>query len=560
VSNSYEQSLRDIHSKERSILPGTARSGYAIALTYPNRYHVAMSNLGFLSVYRLLAERFDVSAERATLPDPKDEHALRTSGRPIRTIESQRDLRSKDAILFSISFENDYINVLKILSLSGIPVRSSDRADGHPLVGAGGVAMMINPEALSPFVDFFALGEAEGLTDELSETLVGAKQGGLSREETLEELAEIPGIYVPTHFSVSYAPSGVVDRIENLRGRAHRVPVRRLDDFDTAPFCSPLVSDDTEFSDMLLVEMGRGCPYNCAFCGTKTVYGKVRHRRATDVIADMEGGADIARRVGLVGPAVAAHPEFLSILRHVQKGGTGLGLPSIRTESLDDDGIRLLAELGVKTITLAPETGSEGLRAKLGKGISDEEIIDLAVRAVDNGIIQFRLYFLIGVPGETQDDRDGIVDLVKRIHHQVRSGTGGKKRVGRITASINPLVPKPHTPLMWMAMAEPKELMTQIRALTGRLKKIGGVTTIYEPPKWSYIQCLLARGDRRVADILEVALENNENWNAAMKQTPINPDFYVLRERDEHETFPWDILDYDIDTPHLYSRYRKIIS
>jgi radical SAM superfamily enzyme YgiQ (UPF0313 family) len=179
---------------------------------------------------------------------------------------------------------------------------------------------------------------------------------------------------------------------------------------------------------------------------------------------------------------------------------------------------------------------------------------------VDAGITQFRLYFLIGVPGETQEDRDGIVDLVKRIQHQAREKTGGKRRVGRITASINPLVPKPHTPLMWMAMEEPRELLSRIRTLSGRLKKIGGVATIYEPPKWSYLQCLLARADRRVADILEAALLSDENWNAAMRKTPVNPDFYVLRERDENETFPWEILDYGIDTSSLFSRYRKITS
>ena len=560
MSGSYEQHLRDIAGGERSILTTGSGGGYRIALVYPNRYHVAMSNLGFLSVYRLLAERYDVNVERATLPDPKDERSLKTSGNPIRTIESQRDLRSIDAILFSISFENDYINVLKILRLSSIPIRSSDRTEGHPLVGAGGVAMMINPEALSPFIDFFALGEGEGLTDELTETLAAAKRGGLSREETLEELAEISGVYVPSHFAVSYDASGVVEAIENLRGRPNRVPVRRLDEFNAAPFCSPLVTDATEFSDMLLVEMGRGCPYSCAFCGTKTVYGKVRHRPAEDIIEDIQRGATIAGRVGLLGPAVASHPDFISILRHIEGTGADLGLPSIRTETLDDDGIRLLAKLGVKTITLAPETGTEHLRRKLGKAIRDEEIMELVVRAVDVGIMQFRLYFLIGVPGETQDDRDGIVDLVKKIQHRVRTTTAGTKKVGRITASINPLVPKPHTPLMWMAMTEPKELMTRIRTLSKRLEKIGGVTVIYEPPKWSYLQCLLARADRRVADILEAALDADENWNAAMRKTPVNPDFYVLRERDEHETFPWDILDYGIDTSGLYARYRKIIS
>lgn len=560
MSDSYEQTLRDIAARERSILTGTKSGGYEIALAYPNRYHVAMSNLGFLSVYRMLAERFDVDVERATLPDPKEERALKASGKPVRTIESRKDIRTTDSILFSISFENDYINVLKILNLSGIPVRASDRSDGHPLMGAGGVAMMINPEALSPFMDFFALGEGEGLVDELVEVLREAKYRGSTREETLEELAEIPGVYVPSHFAVTYDASGVIDRIDNLKDRPNRIPVRRLDDLDAASFCSPLVTDDTEFSDMLLVEMGRGCPYSCAFCGTKTVYGRVRNRPAGDIITDIKRGEGLAGRVGLVGPAVASHPDFISILRHIEGAGTGLGLPSIRTESLDDDGVRLLAELGVKTITLAPETGTERLRKRLGKAIDDQEIMNLAFRAVDAGITQFRLYFLIGIPGETQEDRDGIVDLVKKIQHQVKAGTEGKKRVGRITASINPLVPKPHTPLMWMAMEEPKELMTRIRVLEKRLSKVGGVSTIYEPPKWSYLQCLLARGDRRVADILEAALLNDENWNAAMRNTTINPDFYVLREREEGETFPWEILDYGIDKSSLYSRYTKITS
>ena len=329
MSGSYEQTLRNLAREERSVLESTRGGGYKIILAYPNRYHVAMSNLGFLSVYRMLAERFDVSVERATLPDPKDERALRAAGKPIRSIESQKDLRTFDSILFSISFENDYINVLKILHIAGLPVRASDRTDGHPLIGAGGVAMMINPEALAPFIDFFALGEGEGLIDEVCDDLIAAKRRGLSREETLEELAEIPGVYVPTHFRVTYGADGVIDRIENLKGRSNRVPVRRLDDFHTAPFCSPLVTSGTEFSDMFLVEMERGCPYNCAFCGTKTVYGKVRHRPGGDVIRDIERGAELTSRVGLVGPSVASHPDFISILRHIEKTGMDLGLSLI---------------------------------------------------------------------------------------------------------------------------------------------------------------------------------------------------------------------------------------
>lgn len=530
------------------------------AVIYPNRYAVGMSNLGFLSVFARAAETFNVAAERAFLPEPVHESTLKKAGKPVLTLESRRGLREMDLLLFSISFENDYLNVLKILGLSGIALRSRARDKGYPLIGAGGAAVQINPETISPFIDFFALGEGEELMPSIMGLIrdMGGRHG--DRRDVLDALSRIEGIYVPEHFEATYDGRGRLASFGSVTGGRDRVTVQRTADLAGMSLCSPIVSKDAEFSDMLLVEIERGCPFGCAFCVASALYAPVRMRPEGDIVSDVDTGMTLTKTVGLLGPAVSSHPGLIRILERIKQGGGSVGLPSIRTELLTDEGIGLLSALSVRTLTIAPEAGTERVRRIIGKTMSDEEILGLVQRAAAAGITSVRTYFLVGMPGQNDSDIQAIADLAKRIRHTIIAATRGGGRTGRVTVSLTPLVPKPHTPLQWMAMAERKDLSKDIARIQSALRGIGGISVVFEPPKWSFIQALLARGDRRVADILESAATHDEDWNAAFRETPVNPDFYVMRERDEDELFPWDFIDIGLDKKKLLARYQRIMT
>jgi radical SAM superfamily enzyme YgiQ (UPF0313 family) len=289
------------------------------------------------------------------------------------------------------------------------------------------------------------------------------------------------------------------------------------------------------------------------------LYSPVRMRPEADILSDIEAGMKLSGTVGLLGPAVSSHPGLIRILERIREREGSVGLPSIRTELLTDEGIKLLSDLSVKTLTIAPEAGTERVRRMIGKMMSDDEILGLVHRASEAGITSVRVYFLVGMPGETEADIRAVSDLAKRIRHTIIAATRGSGRAGKVTVSLTPLVPKPHTPLQWMPMGDRKTLSKKITQIQSALRGVGGISVIYEPPKWSYIQALLARGDRRVADILEAAAARDGDWAAAFRDTPINPDFYVQRERDEDERFPWDFIDLGLDKQKLHARYKKIM-
>jgi len=556
--SSYERHLIELLKRERGLRP--SGGGFSAAVIYPNRYAVGMSNLGFLSVFRRAAEIPDVAAERAFFPDPVHESALRRAAKPILTIESRRPLREMDLLLFSVSFENDYINLLSMLGLSGIPLHSHRRDKGYPLIGAGGAAIQINPETISSFVDFFALGEGEELTPEVITAVMDAGGPGADRRDVLDALGSVEGVYVPAHFEADYDDRGRLASFRHVSGERDRVTVRKGTDLSGLSLSSPIVSADTEFSDMLLVEMERGCPFACAFCVASALYAPVRMRPERDIISDIESGASLSTIVGLLGPAVSSHPGLIRVLERIKEQGGSVGLPSIRTELLIDEAISLLSELSAKTLTIAPEAGTERIRRIIGKTMSDGQILDLVGRAATAGIMNVRLYFLVGLPGETDDDIDGIPDLAKRIRHTLIAATRGAGKIGRITVSLTPLVPKPHTPLQWMGMEDKKSLSAKIGRIRSTIGKVGGISVIFEPPKWSYVQALLSRGDRRVGDILERAVTGNADLNAVFRETPVNPDFYVTRPRDDDELFPWDFIDVGYDKKRLLDRYKKIMA
>ena len=398
-----------------------------MALAYPNRYYTAMSNLGFQTVYQLFHDQPQTLCERAFWPDSEDLAEYRRTGTPLLTLESQQPLRTFDILAFSISYENDYPHLLQMMELAGIPLGSQERKERDPLVMAGGATVLMNPEPLAEFVDFFVIGEAEVIAAPLVRALREGKIRGKAKEELLDELATLEGVYVPAFYTCTYRPEGTVEsRIptKNAPARVKRVWLKNLNDFLTA---SSLLTPHTELSDIYLLELSRGCRRGCRFCASCYTYFPHRVRDGSllekKALSDSGPGA----KVGLVGAEISDYPGLLPLGRGVLRSLRTLSFSSLRVDSLTPELADLVCDSGQKTVTLAPEAGSERMRRIIGKGFTEKEIIRAAEILTDRGVRSFRLYFMIGLPGESAEDIDAIVELTKKIRHHILETSRGKK-------------------------------------------------------------------------------------------------------------------------------------
>jgi radical SAM superfamily enzyme YgiQ (UPF0313 family) len=522
-----------------------------VAVVYPNQYAVAMASLGFLSIYRMLNAMGHVLCERAFLPDDRE-----SVDAPIRTMESGRLLSEFDCIAFSISFENDYENILTILKKAGLPLPSASRGASLPLIMAGGVACFLNPEPLSLFFDCFLLGEAETLLDPFFTAFDPRRD---RREMLLDLSRNIPGLYVPGFYADTYNNDDTLRSltpIEDVPDKVRRAYTPDLEHWDTS---SPVLTPENSFNDAFLVEVSRGCPHGCRFCSAGFVYRPYRHRSATRLIQNIEKGARLSGKIGLVGAAVSDLPELKALCAEGRKQDLQLGFSSLRADALDEETIGALKAGRLKTATIAPETGSQRMRQVINKGLDEATILTAAEKLVEGGIPNLKLYFMVGLPTETDEDVAAIVDLVKKIKDRFLRSSRVRGRMGNITVSLNSFVPKPVTPFQWVAMDEKDSLQTKIRKIKTGLKKTPNVRVHADMPRWVLIQGLLARGDRRVAAILRTVHKNNGNWPRTLKSSPINASFFLHRERLKEEIFPWDFIDHGIDRGFLWNEYQRAL-
>ena len=505
-----------------------------VALVYPNQYKVGMSNLGFQSVYALLNRLPDVVCERAFLPEPDENQ----SG-PLRSLESGRPLLDFDCIAFSLSFENDYPNVLKLFDMAGLPLPSASRGASLPLVLAGGVACFLNPEPLAPFFDCFLFGEAETLIQPFFNRFDPAAE----RRPLLRDLARsLPGVYVPSFYKERYHDDGTLaafDPCEEVPASIKRVYAPDLAGEDTH---TVVHTAHTSFDDAHLIEVSRGCPHGCRFCGAGFIYRPPRVRSCGQILRDMRDGAKRSQKIGLMGTAVSDLPDLKTICEAARERDLQLGFSSLRADALDEDLVAALKAGRLKTATIAPETGSERMRRVVNKGLTETDILTAVRLLVDGGIPNLKLYFMVGLPTETDADVAEIAGLVKKIKHAFLASSRPKGHMGTITVSVNAFVPKPFTPFQWTAMDEVAAIKRKIASLKTALKKVSNVRLHADVPRWAHIQALLSRGDRRVAQLLAGAHANNGNWPQTFKASPVNPAFFVHRERDHTERLPWDLL------------------
>ncbi len=498
-----------------------------IALIYPNSYYLGMSNLGIHAIYGLLNSYPNVVCERVFWE--KGHKNLPSS------IESQRPLADFSVLAFSVSYELDYFNIVSILKAGGIPLYAADRDERHPLVIAGGPCVTANPMPLSPFFDCLCIGEAEPILPAMLPVLFESISG--ERDELLKALASLPGVYVP---ALPAETPVVRQRAENL------------DDFATN---SVILTPDTELGSLYLIEVERGCPWSCRFCLVNTAFAPMRCRSVDKLINQAGEGLRHRRRIGLVGPAVADHPQIKEILDNLRRMGAELSISSLRIGSLSSDILKKMAEGKAHTITIAPEAGSRRLRRLINKNISDDDILKAIDKVAEIEIRQLKLYFMLGLPSETDEDIEDIIKLTlaaKDIINQRQSST-------RLTLNIAPFVPKAGTPFQWLPIASLPTLNRRLSLLKSRLPT-KGIKIKAESPAWSRIQGVLARGDARLAEVLanieEVTLSG---WRKAVEKCQLDIDYYVNQRWDTTQRLPWAVIDSGTKPEHLKSELEKAL-
>ncbi len=528
---------------------------YRVALVYPNNYHQGMSNLGFLSVYQLLNNRDDCLCERVFLPDASDLIEHQRSGYPLVSLESQRPLAEFDLIAFSISFENDYLTLPTIFELSKLPLFARQRTGAQPLVLFGGVCAFLNPEPLAEIVDLVAVGEAEPILPELLPALIN---GAASKAERLAQLSQLPGIYVPTAYRVDYQTDGRIKTISPQTSAPVQVRRQYLADLDVSASRSFIQTQTTEFGDMALTEVSRGCSRGCRFCAAGYIYLPPRERALENLLGQVDEGLCQRKKIGLVGAAVADHTQVELLQQGILEKGGQVSVSSLRLDALTAEEVASLKESGHKTVAIAPEAGSQRMRDLINKGIDETQILSAVQLLADGDIFNLKLYFLIGLPDEEQTDLQEMVALAEKVRLIWREAGRARGRMGRVTLSVNPFIPKPFTPLQWAGMESEKSLKKKIRFLRSAVSRMPNTDLISESIRAAVLQAFLSRGDRRLAELLP-DLAQGGNLKQLCKKHRLEFDFYVTRQRSDGELFPWEIIDQGIRRDYLWQEYQRAL-
>ena len=533
---------RDLLSKEVGYVRKPHGGRLRVALAFPNTYFVGMSNLGFQTVYRLFNAEPDIVCERVFLPPKSEVAAQLAGGAPLLTVESQTPVRDFDVVAFSVSFEWDYTNVLTLLRLAGLPARAEARTGHDPLVVIGGAVTFVNPEPLALFADVIAAGEGEVLVP----GLLRAFQAASGRADLLTRLAAERGFYIPSFNDVEYGPDGTIAAFAPKPGTGAPPTVRKaaLKTTDAVdPPATTIFTPDTEFGSRFLVEVVRGCANLCRFCWAGYNYLPVRAFPTGRILELAERARPHSNRVGLVSIALCDHPDIEEILTRLSGMGYSISPASLRLDDLTPTIVGLLRKSGERTLTIAPETGSDRLRRVINKTITNDEIRASAETIFSSGIENLKLYFMIGLPTETDEDLVAIRDLTLQLRAVMLSHARRRGQIGRIVASVNPLIPKPGTAYQWLPMEADALIERKIRRLRTLVADIDNVYFTIKSERHSFYQALLSLGDRRVAPAIEVAAENGGNWRAAVAETGVDADFFVFRDRTHDRVLPWDIID-----------------
>jgi len=554
----YRERARDVLAREVGYVRKPHGGRLRVALAFPNTYYVGMSSLGYQTVYRLFNDLDDVVCERVFLPAKQELKAQLDSRAPLLTLESQTPVADFDILAFSVSFEWDYTNVVTMLRLAGLPPRAADRNTNHPLVVIGGAVTFVNPEPLALFADVIAAGEGELLIPALTRGV----QSSSTRHELLRALAAERGFYIPSFYDVRYADDGTIAAFEPKAETGappvvKKAAVKSVDRLD--PPATSIFTPDTEFGSRFLIEVVRGCANLCRFCWAGYNYLPVRAFPADRILELARAARSHSARAGLVSIALCDHPEIERILTGLLDMGYSISPASLRLDDLTEPIVKLLHKSGERSITIAPETGSDRLRRVINKTVTNDEILAATELIFANGIDNLKLYYMIGLPTETDDDLVAIRDLTVQMREMMLAHGRRRGHIGRIVGSVNPLIPKPGTAYQWLPMEDPAVTDAKGRRLRQLLAGLDNVYFNIKSERHSYYQALLSLGDRRVAATIEAAERNSGQWRAAVAETGLDADFYIFRDRSRDAVLPWDIIDGGMKASFFHAEFEKAL-
>lgn len=545
--------LQELYKDEDSRVTVNPHAGQKVAIVYPNTYFVGMSNLGLHIIYEEINLRNDSVCERIFLPEKKELEAYDKTKTPLMSVETQRPMHQFDVVAFDVTFEMDYFHIPLMLRHGRVPIMGKDRTEFDPIVIAGGPCATFNPEPFADFIDAFIIGEGEGIVSRVLDIIRDGKMEGLDRHAILRQLADVSGVYVPSLYVPIYNEDGEFKGYDIVEG----VPktIKRHFEMLTSGGETVVATNYTEFGAMYIIEVARGCGRHCRFCMAGYCF-RVPRVRPLDILKEGVERADkLGKKVGLMGAAISDYPEVDELVNYIRSKDMRYSCASLRADSLTQAVVDGLADSGQKTITIAPETGSERLRRVINKGISEEHLQNAATLSAKSGIQHMRLYIMIGLPTETDEDIEAIVGLAERTQaHMEKVGCKG-----RLTLSINPFIPKPFTPFQWMAMDNQKAVEKKLQYIKKALQKNRRIEVLVESPKEAYIQGVLARGDRRLGAVIAAcaADRGSKSFKSEMKAAGLDMDNMNYRERSFDEFLPWSHLDMGMQEGYLEMEWQR---
>ena len=545
-----------------------------MAFVFPDVYEVGMSNLALRILYGLVNSYPEYLCERAFAPWPDMEEKMMEEGIPLYTLESFHPLKDFDIVAFTLQYELSYTNILNILRLSDIPLRSSARDESHPLVFAGGPCAY-NPEPLAPFIDFFLLGEGEEQVPIVLEIIKTSKAKGLSKEDTLSDLAKLQGIYVPHFYDFCYNSDGTIKEMIVDQRAPEVVTKAVLQDFNSAYFPEKVIVPYTEaIHDRVMLEVMRGCTRGCRFCQAGMIYRPLRERSPEVLVAQAQeaikatGYEEISLVSLSTGDYTCVNRVLEDMMDKLTAQGVSVSLPSLRLDSFDVKVAEQVQKVRKSSLTFAPEAGTQRMRDVINKGVTEEDLLNTTEAVFRAGWSSIKLYYMIGLPTETYEDLDGIVEQSKMVLETARKAG---RRNAKVTVSASSFVPKPHTPFQWESQDTMEVLRDKQEYLKKRLRD-NRIKFLYHDLKESFLEAVFARGDRRLADLLEWAVGAGckfdgwseffrfNLWQQGMIQFQIDPHFYANREYGKEEILPWDHLNAGVTKDFLKEEYKKSLA
>ncbi len=539
-----------------------------VAFCFPDTYEIGMSNVGMRILYGVMNEIDGVWCERVFAPWGDMEEAMRKHNLPLWALESQDSVKDFDMIAFTIGYEMSYTNILNMLNLAGIPLRSIERKGLENIIFAGGVCAF-NPEPLADFIDFFALGEGEEITPEILSLYDKAKAERWSKESFLLEVSKIPGVYVPSFYEHNYNDDGTISEIIPMKNGPKSIKKRIVEDLDNAYFPTKMIVSSTEIvHDRANLEVFRGCIRGCRFCQAGFSCRPVRKKSADvlyrQAVETLENSGHNEITLSSLSTSDYRQLKELTddLIPYCKENKINLSVPSLRADNFSRELMGKLQTLRKSGLTFAPEAGTQRLRDVINKNLTEDEILTTCQNAFSGGWNNVKLYFMLGLPTETDEDVLGIAELVYKVIQTWKEHASNKKRGLRVHVATAYFVPKPHTPFQWEKQITPEEYMRRCKLLKSHFYS-KSIEYNYHEPDLSRLEAVMARGDRRLGSVIEEAVRhgarldgwdeyfNYNIWMEAFATCGVDPDFYTVRGYDENEVLPWDTIDVGITKPYL---------